>query len=233
MEDLARSIRIRPDVELGGRGDVADRAGGSAHDHAALHAMDDLGRLGDRQGDVGERSQGDQGDIRASAQGLDQEVDRAAVSRSAVCLVADVTQPVPAVEPEGVGRLTQERSICAGEDRGLGAAQLDRVESVVHALLDRNVARHDRDTNHLRVGVAQRHDQRHRIVRGRVGVDQEPARHGKSEFSPLREPGGSESRDGWTRPLPRRGSLGCRCGARPRPACHLEPRAPSRGAART
>src|SRR2546430_918853 len=79
------------------------------------------------------------------------------------------------MKPVRVSRFAKKWSIATRENRRRGAAKLNRVQGVLDGLSERHVAADDRDALDANPGRAQRHDQRHGIVAGRVGVDQECA----------------------------------------------------------
>ena len=57
--------------------------------------------------------------------------------------------------------------------RNVGAAKFDRVQSIARCLLHIDIAGDDRDGGHAHVRRAQSHDERDRIIRRGVRIDEE------------------------------------------------------------
>src|SRR5439155_25695865 len=66
-------------------------------------------------------------------------------------------------------------------DRNAGSAEFNRVECIARSLFNIDVSGHDRDRCNSDVGRTKSHDERHSIVGGSVGIDQEWARHARKD----------------------------------------------------
>ena len=71
----------------------------------------------------------------------------------------------------------------SGEHRGAVAAQLDRIKGVLDGLVERNVPGDHGDRFDVDVGIAQRHDQRHGVVRSRGAVNENASDHARNGTS--------------------------------------------------
>ena len=177
-EDRPGGVRIEPEVELGGRRDVANCVGGATHDHATPHVGDDIWCLPHRQGDVGQRSKCHQCAPGVGANGADQSGHRVCgLGTSSRWWISLVAQPVFSVEPGGVGRFHQQRSGASRVHGNARATQLGRVEGVACRLFDVAVSGDGGDGDDIDVGIAQCHRQSDRIVGRRVGVDDHGGGH--------------------------------------------------------
>ena len=153
-----------------------------------LHGPGEFGRPQQGRAHVGQRPEGHQGDLTGgAADSLHQDIGGVTVGgRAPGEIQADVAQPVGAVHDLRGHQLAEDGpgQTCVGRHRQ--AAQFGGVEGVLDAAIQRHVAGHDRQGLDGHVGRAQRHDQRHGVVGGGVGVDQESA-HG-ALLSRLPEP---------------------------------------------
>ena len=84
-----------------------------------------------------------------------------------------IAQAVLSVEPFGVRVLPPDGARRSAIHRHTGTAKFGDVERVPGRLLYRHVSRYRRDGAHVNIPGAQCHDQRNRVVRRRIGVDQE------------------------------------------------------------
>ena len=98
------------------RRDVALTARRAAHNHGAGDVRRDLRSAGQRQRDVGQRTERDQGDAGMGADGFDNGIHRVYGFRIAAGRgIMVVAQAVLAVEPLGVHVFAQERMLRAGK----------------------------------------------------------------------------------------------------------------------
>ena len=175
-------VRIDPHVELGDRVRVADVIGDGTHHDAAGDPLGQRGIALERHGDVGERAERDQRErpgvlVRRRQQGVD-GVDPGRLAPGQV--EPDVAHAVDTVDVlGGLERELQRRGL-PDVDRHRRAAQLDGVQRVLHRLRQRHVAGDDADADDVDVGVAECHHQRHGVVAGGVGVDEEWPWHRRS-----------------------------------------------------
>jgi len=79
------------------------------------------------------------------------------------------------MEPVRVLMRPRQRPCRAREDRNIGAADFGGVERIARRLLKSDIARDGRERADPHIGRRKRHDDRHGVVRGGVGVDQERA----------------------------------------------------------
>ncbi len=183
----SRRLRVTEDVVLRGRGDIADTARGAPHHDAATDPARHVGRLGEREGHIRQRSEGDEGEPLVLANDVDDRVDGVLpLGRAARRRIAAVPEPVIAVEPLCRQWLADERRGRALEDGDVLPAELHREPGVAAPLKHRHVAGDDRDRLHHDVVGHERHDERDRVVGGCVGVDQEAlrVRHGRTVHQP-------------------------------------------------
>ena len=185
-EHPLRRLGIGPDVELGGRGDVAlrDRA---THEHDALGPR--VRVAGEEQRDVGQRAGGDEG---RAVEARGQEVDGVLVHRRARGRrQVGAVQPRLAVHGGREPRGADERPVRPGRNRNVAAAgQLQHAQRVGGRLVERLVARHRGDAEQLDLGAGEREEQGDRVVVTGIAVEQDRGRH-----APEYLPGGADRVD--------------------------------------
>ena len=162
-----RRLRVGPDVELGDRGAVAERA--AAHDRDPGDATGEVGRRAQRERDVRQRADGDEPRALAGAARLDDEADGVGRRRAA------------GTAPGGRRRRGRwrrgRRPPCCGSassgraapavHRHVDAEQLAHDERVVRRALERGVAGDGRDAERARRGGRRRRWRWRRRGRGR------------------------------------------------------------------
>ncbi len=171
-------VRVGPHVVLGDGRDVADVIGDGAHHTVRGMRSGSDGIALERAGDVGQRPEGDERELAGVVvRRLQQGVDGVAgVGRAALEGEADVAHAVGAVHVLGRDQRELERRRLTDVDRHVEApAQLACVERVLDAELERHVAGHDADADHVDARVGQRDDERDGVVGAGVGVDEERA----------------------------------------------------------
>ena len=92
--------------------------------------------------------------------------------RSARWRVAVVAQAIFPVKPVCRRVSPLERLWCAKEHPHARTAKLSGVESIARSLFDGDIPCNRCDGDHLDLGRAQRHDQRHSVVGGRICINQ-------------------------------------------------------------
>ena len=159
---------VGPDVELGDRRAVAERA--PAHHGDAGDAPGQVGGEAEREGDVGERADGDDPHALAPAAGLDDELDGvAAVEGPRRRGQVGAVEPALAVDHRRRSRLGQQRSLGAGVNGDVDAQELAHDQRVVGRAVERRVAGHGGDAEQL--AVPGRDDDGDRVVVTRVAVE--------------------------------------------------------------
>ena len=146
----------------------------ATHDHAIAH-LAGQGRVPQEgQRHVRQRPERDQGDLtRIAVDGLLDHIRRVLKGRGpAVNVQADVPHAIAAMDVLRALVRTQERGAHALIDGDIRPGKFDRVKGVLHPLLERNIASDDGDRLDPNLRVRQRHDQRHRVIRSGVGIDQ-------------------------------------------------------------
>ena len=170
---LLRGVGVEPPVELGRAGGVAGHVHRAAHVDDLLDQRHDLGVALHRLGDVGQRADGQDGDLaRIGFDGVDDEVHRAlvlhprgggkAVGRRHQVGIALRLRAAPGAQvavATGAGGLlglhrgvvVVERHVLAGVHRNLcaGAHALHALECIGHPLAQPLVARHHADAQYL------------------------------------------------------------------------------------
>lgn len=106
--------------------------------------------------------------------GVDRMLPFWSAGRGGVPMVA---QTVAAMEPVRGFVFAMQRLFRADENRNIRAAELRRVERIARGLLHSNVAGDGGNRQHANLLRAQRHDQSHGVVRGRIGINQEVPFH--------------------------------------------------------
>jgi len=71
-----------------------------------------------------------------------------------------------------------ERFFRAHENGNIRATKFRRTERVARGLLNGDVSGNGGNRQHAHLGRAKRHDQSHRVIRSRVGINQEKRFHG-------------------------------------------------------
>jgi hypothetical protein len=87
-----------------------------------------------------------------------------------------IAEPVAPVEPDSIFEWASQGRGGPHEDRNGGTTKLDSIESILRCLIDRVIARDDSDREDTYVRRAERHDERHGIIRRGIGIDQELSR---------------------------------------------------------
>ena len=176
-----RRLGVGPDVELGERCSVAERA--AAHEGDSGDVVEEVGRGTDREGDVGERAGRHQPEARRFAAHIDDEADGvgtvgATVRHGKIRAV----QPALAVhEPRELG-FGDERSFSSGVHRDVEIESVTNDAGVVGGAFEWCVAGDRRDAGE--VGAVRRHDDGDDIVVTRIAVEDDP-----------RAPGGIDRHD--------------------------------------
>jgi len=88
-----------------------------------------------------------------------------------------ITQAVATMKPTGVLMGAEERLGSAPVDRDSSSAEFDRLEGISRCLLEIDVARNRGDGSNADVRGAESHDESDGVIRSRVRIDQEAARH--------------------------------------------------------
>ena len=172
-------LGVGPDVELGDRRAVAERA--PAHQRDAGDATGQVRGEAQGEGDVGERADGDDPDALAPAAGLDDELDGVApVEGPGRCGQVGAVETALAVDHRGRPRFGEQRPLGAGVDGDVDPEELAHDQGVVRRAVEGRVARHCRDAEQL--AVAGGDDDRDRVVVPGVAV--EDHRHHDLTLSP-------------------------------------------------
>ena len=87
--------------------------------------------------------------------------------------IAVIAQPVLAVKPIRALVLAAQRLLRSDKYRNMRVAKFGGVQRISRRLLDADISRDGRNRQHANLRRAQRHDQRHGVVRGGVRIDQE------------------------------------------------------------
>ena len=193
-EDRRGGLGVHVDVELGGGGDIAGHRHGSAH-------HDDPGSLGqapavtlERQGDIGQRSEGDDHETPGEAiSRLENQIGPVQhlkgmrglwVAKPTVRLTeaTEVSETVVTVEMgRGDQRADQRAGGAPGHARALvGARHVEDAESVGGAEVDPDVARHRGDGLHGDLGRAEGQQDGEGVVDAGIGVDE----NGSGQLTP-------------------------------------------------
>jgi hypothetical protein len=147
LEDDLGRIGIHPDAVLGGGDDIAVPESNPAHDHAALDLAGERGMPEKSGCDVGQRAERHESELATEARGrLKNHFDGVALGRRApMKRQADVSEPIlPVAELRRLER-AKHRLLDPGVDGDPCSTSLDRVQSVLHTDLERNVPGDDGD----------------------------------------------------------------------------------------
>ncbi|OGL12774.1 MAG: hypothetical protein A3I14_17265 [Candidatus Rokubacteria bacterium RIFCSPLOWO2_02_FULL_73_56] len=177
-QHAVRRLGVHVEVELGRRRDVPGHVHRAAHRD---HAPDERQRAGvglERERQVRERAEGDDGEEPLQAPGrLDDQLDRVRQDRRPLGLrpVREVRETVLAVVAGRGHERAGERARRALADGGrrVGPAQREQPEEVRGRGGDGDVARDGGDRLHAELGGTPREQQGERIVDARVRVDQD------------------------------------------------------------
>ena len=178
-----RGLGVDIDVELGGRGDVADLEIGAAHHHDLADVRRDVRRLDHRHGDIGQRAERAQRHRpwRLAAQRVDDEVDAVLglerLLRFRQLRAVEAGRPVDML---GRHQRPPHWPPAAGIDRHLGASgELDHLQGVPGVLGKADIAGDRDDAEHVELlGRGEREEDGDRVVLAGIGVDDDLARHG-------------------------------------------------------
>ena len=179
-----RRFGIERDVELRRRRDVAVRGHRAAHDDQACDATHQRRIQLQRERDVRQRAERDDDQspgmfVREAKQ---RERRMLAFGHALRRFVLGVAEPIAAVHVGRVARRMQQGRSGAGEDRRAAAHHVAQLQRVAHRVHDADVARRDRQADHLVVGRIEGHQQGERVVDAGVGIDeQRNAVHGRLE----------------------------------------------------
>jgi hypothetical protein len=88
-----------------------------------------------------------------------------------------ISETIPAMKPSGALIGAEKRLVGAGVYRNFRATEFDRVKSIARCLCERNIPGDGCDRSDADVGRAQRHDERDRVIRSSVGVDEKGPGH--------------------------------------------------------
>ena len=170
-------------VDIGFRGSVdiasADRA---AHDHNVVNQRHDGRILRNRQGDIRERTDRNQGDlVRIGMDHLDDQIGpEAPVSLAVGGRQLHVRQTVLAVPELRGDQLLIQGMLGAARNRNIAASrQRDDLQRVLQALRCFDVTGHHRQSFHLELGRIERQQDRHRVVDARIGINNHAPRRGQ------------------------------------------------------
>ena len=175
-ENDVGGVRIDIDVEFGRRRGVAALEEAAAHQHDFPDARGDVGRAGERGGDVGERPQRAQRHrLRGvAADGFDDEIHPVLrLRRDLRVWQGGAIEPGLAVHIFGGDEFALQRPLAPGMHRHLGAScQFHQFEAVQQRQPQRHVARHRDDPQDLQVlRRSQRGEDRDGVVLTGVSVD--------------------------------------------------------------
>ncbi len=175
-----RDRRARLGVEM----HVARYSEGASHDHDAIDVLHRVGCLFEREGEVGQGTEGQDGDRWGRAlDRLDQEVHRVGPSRGRLPRREDAAVAAVGLTPPLLGKCPNALRRCVRparhRSRDIWRRELDQPGDVARS--DRAVhqpcTRH-RDRGDMHRGVLQEVQQRHRVVGPTIGVDDDRLRCG-------------------------------------------------------
>src|SRR5437667_5529872 len=173
-QDNTSSFGIDPDVVFGGWRHVSFAAGSTSHNQTAGDFGSNFRPLRQRQGEIGEGSQRHQYDSKIRFDSLDDRIGGVRFSRRFTGRrVIVISQSVATMKPGCALMHSKQRFFSTGINRDIGSAEFNCVERVPGGLLNINISGDCRDCCNLDVGCAKSHDDRHGVVGGGVGIDQE------------------------------------------------------------
>jgi hypothetical protein len=84
-----------------------------------------------------------------------------------------ISESIAAVKPRCALVRAKQRFFCACINWNIGSAEFNGVERIARSLLNIHISGDGRDRCNLDVRRAKSHDDRHSVVGGSVGIDQE------------------------------------------------------------